>query len=240
MKIRSVVPFIVLLFASSAQLSSAQPNSVVIDSQSRGEDCNNPNSFGIQYRNEQTFGDLDVLVCLETNGGGKSCFIDRKVEAGEKVDRFSVCDGTGEVSVVALSEGQQNILCENFPRDGIGALKDKAQFYGYNVYEIYDLVKCDDLTQADLLKYRTRLPSGRADLMSFARYYIREFDDAEGLTRILNTVVDNPGRPRGTLLDFIDFYADNPLHTEQDRINFAAYEVTIRRFGGMRESELDQ
>jgi len=51
-------------------------------------------------------------------------------------------------------------------------------------------------------------------------------------------VIDNPGKPRGTLLDFIDFYSKNPTHTDQDRIKFTAYEVTIKRFGGMRESEL--
>lgn len=145
---------------------------------------------------------------------------------------------TRAVSSINLTEGQQSTLCYDFNRYGIDALKAKAQELGYSLYDIYDHVKCDDVTNADLLKHRASLPTARADLMSFARYYIREKNDPAGLTKIFNTVINNSTKPRGTLLDFIDFYSNNPYLTEQDKIDFAAYEITIRRFGGKRESEL--
>lgn len=145
---------------------------------------------------------------------------------------------TRAVSQVNISKDDQAFLCTEFKRNGINGLKEKAEYLGHDIHAVYNQIICDETTNADLLKYRTTISSGRADLMSFARYYIRENNDPEGFKKILNTVVDNPTRPRGTLLDFIDFYSDNPRLSEQEKIDFRAYEVTIRRFGGVRESEL--
>ena len=74
--------------------------------------------------------------------------------------------------------------------------------------------------------------------MSLARYYIKIHNDPESLARIFNTIVDNPGRPRGTLLDWVDFYVDNPNLYPNDVEEMKAYEEVIRRFGGKREAEL--
>lgn len=139
-----------------------------------------------------------------------------------------------------LTKGQQSTLCYIFNRYGITELRKQAIIEGFELHDIYHCIKCDDATNADLIKHRASLPSARADLMSFARYYIREHNDEEGLKAIFNSIIDNPGKPNGTLLDFVDFYSDNPYLTKQDKINFAAYEVTIRRFGGKRFTELTE
>ncbi len=145
---------------------------------------------------------------------------------------------TRVVAGASISKDDQALLCRDFKMKGIAGLKESAEYLGHNIHEVYNQIICDDRTNSDLLKYRTTISDGRADLMSFARYYIREHNDPEGLKKILNTVVNNPSKPSGTLLDFIDFYADNPRLSEQEKIDFAAYEVTIRRFGGKRQSEL--
>jgi hypothetical protein len=74
--------------------------------------------------------------------------------------------------------------------------------------------------------------------MSLARYYIKIHNDPEALTRIFNTVVDNPGQPRGTLLDWVDFYRANPNLRPEQKEEMKAYEEVIRHFGGKREAEL--
>lgn len=134
--------------------------------------------------------------------------------------------------------GEQYVLCQEFRDKNFSGLKAKAEQYGYDLYTIYDDIKCDASTQADLIKYRASLPTARSDIMALARYYIRENNDPAKLTGIFNTVIDNPGKPRGTLLDFIDFYGKNPNLSSGDKEEFAAYEEVIRRFGGKRESEL--
>lgn len=139
---------------------------------------------------------------------------------------------------VKPTELEQGILCQEFINGSLSGLKSTANEFGYELHDIYHDVQCDDITKADLLRHRASLPTARSDLMSFARYYIREHNDAEGLTKIFNRVIDNPGKPRGTLIDWIDYYSTNPTLTEAQKIDFAAYETTIRRFGGKREAEL--
>tara|TARA_R110002049_G_scaffold210594_3_gene381460 strand:+ start:1026 stop:1625 length:600 start_codon:yes stop_codon:yes gene_type:complete len=150
----------------------------------------------------------------------------------------TISNVTRAVAEVRVTSGEQLVLCERFLLNGLDALKEKAQEYGYELYQIYDQIKCDDVTQADLLKHRASIPNATSDIMSFARLYIRGHNDPSGLTRIFNTVIDNPGKPRGTLLDFIHFYKQNPRHSDEDRLDFEAYEATIRRFGGKLEAEL--
>jgi len=133
---------------------------------------------------------------------------------------------------------EQAAMCQDFLDKNFSGLKARAERLGYSLYEIYDEVKCDSATNADLIKHRASLPTARGDLLALARYYIRENNDPEKLASIFNTVINNPGKPRGTLLDFIDFYADNPNLRPEQKEEFAAYEEVIKRFGGKRESEL--
>jgi hypothetical protein len=138
------------------------------------------------------------------------------------------------------TSGEQFVLCEKFRDDNFSGLIDKARQYGYELYEIYDCITCDGAwrTNADLIKYRASLPTARSDIMSLARYYIKIHNDPEALTRIFNTVVDNPGQPRGTLLDWVDFYRANPNLRPEQKEEMKAYEEVIRHFGGKREAEL--
>ena len=136
------------------------------------------------------------------------------------------------------TSAQQLLICHEMIISGLHAAKAKALQYGYNFNDIYDCVVCDDLTKADLIKHRASVPSARGDLMSFARMYIREYNDPDKLTYIFNKIIDNPGKPTGALLDWVDFYSANPRLSEEEKKNFAAYEVTIRRFGGKRISEM--
>lgn len=133
---------------------------------------------------------------------------------------------------------EQAAMCQDFVNKNFSGLKERAESLGYSLYEIYDEVKCDSTTNADLIKHRASLPTARSDIMSLARYYIRDNNDPAKLASIFNTVIDNPGKPSGTLLDFIDFYSKNPNLSTSDKEEFAAYEEVIKRFGGKRESEL--
>jgi hypothetical protein len=139
-----------------------------------------------------------------------------------------------------ISEGEQAVICQEMIISDLNAVKAKAAKYGYDLNAIYDCTICDDLTKADLIKHRASMPTARADLMSFARLFIREYKDPERLTFIFNSIIDNPGEPSGTLLDWVDFYRKNPRLSEEEKTNFAAYEITIRRFGGKRMAEMTE
>lgn len=139
-----------------------------------------------------------------------------------------------------LNKAEQLLICQEMLLRGLNGAQTKAAQYGYDFNDIYDCTVCDDITKADLIKHRASMPTARADLMSFARLYIREYNDPEKLTFIFNSIIDNPGEPSGTLLDWVDFYSKNPRLSEEDKVNFAAYEVTIRRFGGKRISEMTE
>ena len=136
------------------------------------------------------------------------------------------------------SEARQLLICDEMLLRGLNGAQTKLKQYGYDLNDIYDCTVCDSMTKADLIKHRASMPTARADLMSFARLFIRQYKDPEKLTFIFNSIIDNPGEPSGTLLDWVDFYSKNPRLSEEEKINFAAYEVTIRRFGGKRISEM--
>tara|TARA_R110000868_G_scaffold118569_4_gene314420 strand:- start:1292 stop:1882 length:591 start_codon:yes stop_codon:yes gene_type:complete len=133
---------------------------------------------------------------------------------------------------------QQHIFCQEFHDNSFSGLQETVSEYGYDLHDVYNKVSCDSQTKADLIRHRASVSTAGSDLMSMARYYIREKNDPEGLKAIFNRVIDNPGKPRGTLLDFIDYYSSNPNLSAIDKANFDRYESTIKRFGGMRESEL--
>ena len=138
------------------------------------------------------------------------------------------------------SKGDQLVICFDMIVSGLHAAKARATQYGYDFYDIYDCTICDSMTKADLIKHRASVPSAAGDLMSFARHFIRVLKDPEKLTFIFNSIIDNPGEPSGTLLDWVDFYSKNPRLSEEEKKNFAAYEVTIRRFGGKRMAEMTE
>tara|TARA_R110000868_G_scaffold38661_8_gene135162 strand:+ start:9723 stop:10310 length:588 start_codon:yes stop_codon:yes gene_type:complete len=133
---------------------------------------------------------------------------------------------------------EQQIFCQEFHDNSFSGLQAKVTEFGYDLHQIYNSVSCDSQTKADLIRHRASVATAATDLMSLARYYIREKNDPEGLKAIFNKVIDNPGKPRGTLLDFIDYYSSNPNLTDIDKDKFSRYESTIKRFGGKRESEL--
>lgn len=160
-------------------------------------------------------------------------------DTGVGAGNMQIMDGVSRVVASATpTKVEQNIFCRDFIDSNLSGLKEKVREFGYELHDIYKKVTCDDQTNSDLLRHRTRISTAGGDLMSFARYYIREHNDPKGLTEIFNRVIDNPGKPRGTLLDFIDYYSSNPNLSAMDKDNFAAYESTIKRFGGKRESEL--
>lgn len=138
------------------------------------------------------------------------------------------------------SSGEQFVFCFTFRDDNFSGLLEKVREYGYELYDIYDHVVCDASTKADLIKHRASLPSAKGDIISLARYFILEHNDPERVTEIFNRVITNPGRPTGTLLDWVDFYSANPNLYPHDIERFAEYEFVIRHFGGVRESELPQ
>ena len=133
---------------------------------------------------------------------------------------------------------EQAAFCQTFVKDNFSGLLEIVRRRGYELYDIYDQVECDSSTHADLIKHRASLPTARSDIISLARYYIREHNDPDKVAQIFNRVIQNPGRPSGTLLDWVDFYGANPNLREEQREEFAGYEEVIRRFGGVREAEL--
>lgn len=137
-----------------------------------------------------------------------------------------------------IDQSTQDILCGKFMRDNFVALQEELRRRNLELQEVYDHIMCDLETQADLLRERTSISTGNADLMSVIRYYIKIRNDHAGLIAIMNRVIDNREAPRGTLLDFVHFYGANPNLSEIQKREFRAYEAAIRRFGGKTEAEL--
>lgn len=165
----------------------------------------------------------------------------RAVIAGTGVGagNMQIIDAVSRAGASAKPDpGEQQIFCQEFLNENFNGLQSKVNQYGYELHDIYNDVTCDRQTKADLIRHRASISTAASDIMSLARFYIRDNNDPEGLTAIFNKVIDNPGKPRGTLLDFTDYYSTNPDLSEMEKANFSRYESTIRRFGGKRESEL--
>ncbi|WP_283635963.1 hypothetical protein [Aquaticitalea lipolytica] len=144
---------------------------------------------------------------------------------------------TGSKKTLMPDKDEQQIFCQEFHDTGFSGLIAKVEEFGHNLYDVYNCIECDKVTKADLIKHRASVSTAQSDIMSLARYYIKINNDPETLTFIFNRIIDNPGKPRGTLLDWVDYYSSNPNLSEIDKGNFARYESTIRRFGGKREAE---
>lgn len=155
-------------------------------------------------------------------------------------DAILASDPEARSRPLRLDESTQSILCEKFMRDNFVALEEYLRRKNMELRDVYDHIMCDYWTQRDLLRERTSISTGNADLMSVIRYYIKIRNDPDGLVAIMNRVIDNPEAPRGTLLDFVHFYGANPNLSEIDKREFRAYETAIRRFGGKTEAELAQ
>lgn len=138
---------------------------------------------------------------------------------------------------VAFSERDQAILCYEFLRNGFKSLKAKFESHGTTIEDGYKSVKCED-GREDLVKYRLMNTMGRSDIAAFILYYKRDLNREHELAGIFNTVVPGPKVPKGTLLDFIDFYLGR---SDLDAFGKSEYEkivVMLRRYGAKKESEL--
>ena len=172
-------------------------------------------------------------------GGCADCNATRIADSGAGSNNLQVISGVSRAPASASPDkDEQLIFCHKFHFGNFDGMRAKVEQYGYELHDIYNKVTCDSLTKADLIRHRASVSTASSDIKSLVRYYVLEKNDPEGLKAIFNKVIDNPGRPRGTLLDFIDFYSSNPNLSAIDKANFDRYEPIIRRFGGMRESEL--
>jgi hypothetical protein len=140
-------------------------------------------------------------------------------------------------TTVIPDKDEQQIFCQEFHDANFSGLIAKVEEFGHKLYDVYNCIECDKVTKADLIRHRASISTAGSDIMSLARYYIQINNDPETLTFIFNRIIDNPGKPRGTLLDWVDYYSSNPILTEMEKDKFARYESTIRRFGGKREAE---
>lgn len=159
-------------------------------------------------------------------------------DTGVGRSRPAVSEGISRETARQISESDQMIICSRFKSENFNSMMAKLDELKLELHEVYDQIECNPRTRADLIRDKTAIPSSTGDLMSFVRYYVRERNDQAELVRIFNRVIDNRYAPRGTLLDFINFYSANPNHTENEREDFRRNIEIVRRFGGRTESEL--
>lgn len=171
-------------------------------------------------------------------GGCAECESRLGLDAGVGQNSFFVLEGVSRNAASRIGTSDQMIICGRFKSGNYNSMKAKLDDLNLQLHEVYDQIECNPRTRADLIRDKTAIPSSRGDLMSFIRYYVRERNDRAELERIFNRVIDNPSAPRGTLIDFINFYSVNPNHTDNEREEFRRYVEIIRRFGGKTEAEL--